>query len=284
MEIEMAVGAMTNAAGLVRGIAVLLAAGLADLAAIERSSAQAVANAVSYWSHNGSVIALTVDGAGRRFYYEAPRNGLQSIGVTPGTLLFSGRKDGDRYSGTAFIFAPRCPPTPYEVSGSVSANDEQVTMYGQAPRVGADCRVTGYRADTLTFRFERTVQQAGQPPANTASPRAKDDFSQQLEDHLADTVAFTNELPKQYGLPRIYIDGVEICTGDDHVYFELVNGCDTHLYNFDPGHDAMRRHAVRIVSAAGTVDDTVSVSDCHWNRQGHKFFVIQSNRVHFDCY
>ena len=158
-----------------RAILIWLAAGIVGFIATERSSAQAAANAVSYWDHNGSVVSLTANGATRRFYYEMPRAGLEAIGVKPGTLLFRGRKEGDTYSGTAFIFAPNCPPTPYEVSGTVSAGDRQVTMYGQAPRVGAGCRITGYRSDTLIFAFERTVsdQNAGYRSSAPNAPVAR---------------------------------------------------------------------------------------------------------------
>lgn len=103
------------------------------------------------WLHNGSIMRLEASGNGRRFYYEAPRAGMRNVGVTPGTLLFEGTRDGDIYSGTAYIFARGCAPAPYTVAGVVSDDDRRVTMSGRAPRLGRDCSINGTREDTLVF-------------------------------------------------------------------------------------------------------------------------------------
>lgn len=103
------------------------------------------------WLHNGSIMRLEASGNGRRFYYEAPRAGMRNVGVTPGTLLFEGTRNGDVYSGTAYIFAKGCRPAPYAVTGVVSDDDRRVAMSGQAPRVGRDCSIRGTREDTLVF-------------------------------------------------------------------------------------------------------------------------------------
>lgn len=106
------------------------------------------------WMHNGSVVKLVAEGAKRKFYYETPREGLTKVGVTPGTLLFSGRRSGKSYSGTAYIFNKRCGPVAYQVSGMVSDDDRQVTMEGQAPSVGDNCKVISTKPDTLIFSYE----------------------------------------------------------------------------------------------------------------------------------
>jgi len=85
------------------------------------------------------------------FVYDAPREGLTSRGVTQGTVLFRGRRQGDKYSGTAYIFTKSCGPQPYEVSGPVDSDDRGVTMFGKAPTVNSACEVTGGRDDTLRF-------------------------------------------------------------------------------------------------------------------------------------
>ncbi|MGY3603662.1 MULTISPECIES: hypothetical protein [unclassified Bradyrhizobium] len=105
------------------------------------------------WSHNGSTMILRASGAQREFVYDAPREGLTSRGVTHGTVLFRGRRQGDKYSGTAYIFTKSCGPQPYEVSGPVDADDRGVTMFGKAPIVNSACKVTGGRDDTLRFAF-----------------------------------------------------------------------------------------------------------------------------------
>lgn len=105
------------------------------------------------WNHNGSSMTLVVDGPRRQFFYENPRPGMVTAGARRGSLLFSGRKSGDTYTGTAYIFHHRCGPQPYHVSGPVSADQRSVTMTGQAPRLDAQCNVVGYRDDVLVFNF-----------------------------------------------------------------------------------------------------------------------------------
>ncbi len=74
----------------------------------------------SRWVHNGSILSLEANGATRRFYYQIPRDGLP---VTSGTLLFTGRRVGNRYFGTAYVFSSVCAANSYSVSGSVSEDD-----------------------------------------------------------------------------------------------------------------------------------------------------------------
>ena len=109
------------------------------------------ADAASLWDHNGSIVSLEASGATRKFYYSTPRSGLP---VTKGTLLFDGRKEGDRYSGIAYIFSSRCAARSYQVSGPVAADQKSVTLYGKAPRVDATCKVTGHTDDALVFNFQ----------------------------------------------------------------------------------------------------------------------------------
>lgn len=107
----------------------------------------------SLWNHNGSTMKLTADGARRQFYYERPRQGMRDEGVSAGTLLFEGTRNGDAYSGTAFVFSRVCGRLAYRVSGAASSDNRSITLHGQAPRLGSGCRVIGYRADELTFQF-----------------------------------------------------------------------------------------------------------------------------------
>jgi formylglycine-generating enzyme required for sulfatase activity len=109
------------------------------------------ADAASLWDHNGSVVSLEANGAIRKFHYTKPKPGLP---VTNGTLLFDGRKDGNNYSGTAYIFNRKCGPRGYSVSGPVSEDQRTVTMRGQAPRLDLNCKVIGYKDDRLVFTFQ----------------------------------------------------------------------------------------------------------------------------------
>lgn len=107
----------------------------------------------SRWMHNGSVVTLASEGAKREFYYFVPHKGLDHVGVRPGTLLFSGKRSGSTYSGTAFIFNKHCGPLAYQVAGEVSSDDHQVTMEGQAPIVDGSCKTTTTKPDTLIFSY-----------------------------------------------------------------------------------------------------------------------------------
>lgn len=108
----------------------------------------------SHWLHNGSIMRLEADGNARRFYYVAPRAGMRRVGASNGTLLFDGVRNGETYTGTAYIFAAGCAPQPYPVAGTVSAGNNRVVMVGRAPRIGKRCDVTGYRDDTLVFTYQ----------------------------------------------------------------------------------------------------------------------------------
>jgi hypothetical protein len=108
----------------------------------------------SRWMHNGSIVTLTADGAKREFHYFEPHKGLSFVGVKSGTLLFSGRRTGKTYSGTAYIFNKHCGPVAYEVAGRVAEDDHQVTMEGQAPIVDGNCTVISTKPGTLIFSYE----------------------------------------------------------------------------------------------------------------------------------
>jgi hypothetical protein len=78
------------------------------------------------------------------------------VGVRPGTLFFDGITDGHQYSGTAYVFSLRCPPTGFPVAGPVSPDGRQVVMYGASPIINAStCQIMGYHNynDTLAFNF-----------------------------------------------------------------------------------------------------------------------------------
>lgn len=107
-------------------------------------------HAQGYWEHNGSIVTLQAGGERRQFHYSQPRAGLP---VNPGTLLFTGRRSGNQYVGTAYVFSSRCGSRGYVVEGPVSADQRTVTMYGQAPLFDNNCRVSGHRYDTLVFSY-----------------------------------------------------------------------------------------------------------------------------------
>ena len=109
----------------------------------------------SLWEHNGSTMLLQVDGSSRKFLYEKPRAGMLEVGVKPGTVLFEGLRDAVSYRGTAYIFTKNCGSFPYLVTGSVSSNQLEVQMTGQAPRISAQCQIVDSKPDLLRFTYRR---------------------------------------------------------------------------------------------------------------------------------
>ena len=130
-------------------------AGIAILTLVGSLSFAAVANADSCWNHNGSVMRLVAQNNQRRFYYEIPRPVLRQAGVSRGTLLFDGEKQGDYYTGTARRFSKFCPGNPlvYQAEGPVRRDQLQVTLEGRR-EVQDQCRGTGGKVwDTLVFTY-----------------------------------------------------------------------------------------------------------------------------------
>ena len=104
------------------------------------------------WDHNGSVVYLVANGQSREFHYQKPRAGMLDVGARPGSLLFRGEIDNGQYSGTAYIFSPHCGPIPFQVKGPILDNDERITLTGQAPRLGRNCRAYDSSTSNLEFR------------------------------------------------------------------------------------------------------------------------------------
>ncbi len=106
------------------------------------------------WTHNGSLMRLVANGATRTFLYEKPREGMLNAGAEQGSVVFEGTRNGDAYSGTAYIFSKGCRPQGYAVSGDISDGERRITLYGQAPKVDDGCKVQGTKDDTLVFELQ----------------------------------------------------------------------------------------------------------------------------------
>lgn len=107
----------------------------------------------SYWTHNGSVMALSAQGDTRVFYYERPRELMQDAGVVKGTLLFKGKFTDMTYSAKAYQFSRKCGPMAYPVEGKVSADLMHVELRGERPVRDKNCRRTGTKVERLVFEY-----------------------------------------------------------------------------------------------------------------------------------
>jgi len=74
-----------------------------------------------------------------------------NVGARPGDIVFEGTRDGQTYSGTAYIFSKSCGRVAYMVAGNVSADERSVLLEGQAPLLDAQCQPIAYRRDQLRF-------------------------------------------------------------------------------------------------------------------------------------
>ncbi|MET4424229.1 hypothetical protein [Bradyrhizobium sp. RT3a] len=145
------------------------------LALIAMTADGSAQGAPTRWDHNGSVVSLSASGARRQFHYQIPGAELLQIGVQSGTLLFDGRREGDKYSGTAYVFSKLCGALPYITTGPIAPDQRTVTMYGKAPIANSNCRVIGYRDDVLVFSLSpQTKASTEQSPAEQiTSPAAQ---------------------------------------------------------------------------------------------------------------
>jgi hypothetical protein len=93
-------------------------------------------------------------------------------------------------------------------------------------------------------------------------------------------VVFENEMTA--GTAIVYVDGAERCLlSPQSEAMGTSSDCDVDLRRAES--DSQRRHTVRILAGQREVNDTVAISDCHWNWQGTKVFEIMDGKVHFGC-
>lgn len=110
--------------------------------------------APSLWTHNGSTMRLVAVGERRSFLYEQPRSGLIPHGVRRNTVLFEGRRIGDRYSGIAYRFSAECGLRSFPVEGRVENGDRRVRLTGHYPVFGPGCTLSGRtQRETLVIDY-----------------------------------------------------------------------------------------------------------------------------------
>ena len=142
------------------------------LAALAVLAGFASANAQALYNHNGSIMRVVEQGNTVRILYEQPRQGMAQIGVRPGTLLFEGELDANRYlEGLSRIFSARCGELDYYVYGQYQRSGD-FTLNGAAPVLEAGgCRVIDNIYDganaNLFFAYLREAPGRSATPAPT---------------------------------------------------------------------------------------------------------------------
>jgi hypothetical protein len=117
----------------------------------------------SLWDMDGSSLVLKADGKNRigerQFYFCRPDSSASAEGAQPGALLFTGRRSGNRYNGTAYVHAGNCGAFPYSVSGDVFNGDLGVTLSGARPVIDmSTCKVSSSRETQLTLNYKQLVR------------------------------------------------------------------------------------------------------------------------------
>ncbi len=112
--------------------------------------AVAAAASAAVYRHNNSTMKFIPEGDGVRVIYDKPRGGLDALGIKAGTPLFEGKKTGpNSYAGEATTFSRNCGTAKFPVAGQ--SDGGVVTLRGEKPKRGGDCKVTGYSSETLVF-------------------------------------------------------------------------------------------------------------------------------------
>jgi hypothetical protein len=113
----------------------------------------------SLWDMDGSSVVLKADASERKFYFCRPDGSASTEGARPGALLFTGRRSGNRYNGTAYVHAGNCGAFPYSVSGNVFNGDQGVTLSGARPVIDmSTCKVSSSRETQLTLNYKQLVR------------------------------------------------------------------------------------------------------------------------------
>jgi hypothetical protein len=113
----------------------------------------------SLWDMDGSGMMLKADASERQFYYCRPAGSASSEGARTGALLFTGRRSGNRYNGTAYVHTGNCGAFPYSVSGNVFNGDQGVTLSGQRPVIDSStCKVSTTREIQLTLNYKQLAR------------------------------------------------------------------------------------------------------------------------------
>lgn len=76
---------------------------------------------------------------------------MRMVGARKGDLLFSGKMDGNRIQGAAFIFNKICGPHPYEVDGNIDFKIGIIRISGNTPSLSSNSDVIKLKSAVLDF-------------------------------------------------------------------------------------------------------------------------------------
>jgi uncharacterized protein len=122
------------------------------------------------WAMIGSTLLSRIQGTTYVFAMEAPHNAFASQGVLPGDVILEVERDGQVFSGVAYAFLTGCHRESYEVTGSLSADEQSIELSGRRPVRTADCVIRSYQDDTMTLSKVTAVATTPAPPPPVPPP------------------------------------------------------------------------------------------------------------------
>ena len=117
----------------------------------------------------GSTLLGKAQGSAYVFAMEVPRNAHASDGVLPGDVILEVERNGQFFSGVAYSFMSGCNRESYEVTGSLSSDQQSIELRGRRPVRTADCAIRSYQDDALALSRAPTTANAS-PPAPDPAP------------------------------------------------------------------------------------------------------------------
>jgi hypothetical protein len=85
--------------------------------------------------------------------YIQPGAEMLRAGVTPNTVFFEGKYDGQLLSGKAVTFRKECRGLNFDVSGEFSLEKRSFVLSGKKPTRNRSCRIVSY--SDVRLEFER---------------------------------------------------------------------------------------------------------------------------------
>jgi hypothetical protein len=102
-----------------------------------------------------SLVRLEASGPNRDLYVLRPNDTWRIAGALVDAWIFTGKRDGNEYSGTAWAYAGACGRFSYAVEGPVLNDDTTVVLKGKAPQIDQKtCKQVSQRDEELVFNFK----------------------------------------------------------------------------------------------------------------------------------
>jgi hypothetical protein len=126
-----------------------------ELEDLRRRLDAGIAGSATLWESEGSSLKLvTGENNKRAFVFEVPRAAHLAAGASPGSYAFSGTGRSNRYEGQAYAYSAGCGPIAYDVRGTMSPDERQVTLTGRMPLRDSKCKIMSTSEVTTKYMLK----------------------------------------------------------------------------------------------------------------------------------